>query len=171
MQKPNSRPTASPYAPCAGKDAFPRVPDFAGREGDAVERVPPWTITSPRAAAGAPTAAQEKHERVPPNPSAGWALPPGFQIASGRHVPGLYDACTTHVPCMYLACTMHVPRMYLACTWLALGLHLVCTSHVPGFRRPCPACFLLSAFAWWWLWGGFRVALGSHWGRIGVALG
>ena len=61
--------------------------------------------------------------------------------------------------------------MNLACTSQSHGLYLACTSHVPGFRRPCPA-FLHSAFC---ILpsprGGFGLALVSHWCRIRVALG
>src|ERR1039458_9984584 len=76
---------------------------------------------------------------------------PRMYHACTTHVPRMYHACTTHVPRMYHACTTHVPHMYLACISQSPPMHLACMSHVPGFGRISVFCFLLSAFAWWWL--------------------
>ena len=108
--------------------------------------------------------------------------PPRFPQALRWLVPHMYHACTSYVPPMYLAFTSH-----------ALGLYLPRTSHVPGFARlrppflhssffllPSPQCgfgrlcpaILHSSFCNLPSpRGGFAVALGSHWGRTGVALG
>ena len=69
------------------------------------------------------------------------------------------------------ACPMHVPPMYYACTWLAPPNPLPSTWLVPGLHHACtwlwfPFCIHHSSFIL-----HFWVALGSHWGSLGVALG
>ena len=72
---------------------------------------------------------------------------PPFNVAA--LVRASHQALGPHSPGLHLACTSHVPGLYLA-----LG----------GFLHST-FCILHSSR------GGFGVALESHWGRIGVALG
>ena len=73
---------------------------------------------------------------------------------------GLYHACTSHVPRMYLAFTSQSPPKHMAFTWLVPPMHHACTCLWAAF------CIHHSAFCL-----RPKVALRSHWGCIGVAIG
>jgi hypothetical protein len=147
-----------------------------------VQRILTSAVTSSRRPTGAPTGVQRNHQRVPPRFLPAPALSPGFSLACTMHVPRTYHACTSHLPRMYLAFTSQSPPKHMACTWLSPRMNLACrqlgrpvtnqASHItPAFGRL--AAFILhpSSFTSGWLWGILGVALGSHWGRIGVPLG